>query len=175
MGGDLGFVGDSWWRGPGGRSFLFQTRTYETYAARQDPNHFVAFLLLLPLALLAAAAPFGATILGGVAIAQIKRSRGRIYGLPLAAADLLLYPMLLLAALVLVTALFVGTAIVQAMDLSCYPPTVFAVCVLATLVVCFLLPGPRGGASVRWRRVPRIFAGKMPRTTRRPARTRQRS
>jgi hypothetical protein len=63
---------------------------------------FALFLLLALLALLPAAAPVGTTILGGMAIAQIKRSRGRIYGLPLAAADLLFYPMLLLDGIILV-------------------------------------------------------------------------
>jgi len=93
-------------------AFLIQTRTYETFAARKDLNYGVTFLLLLPLALLAAAAPFGTTILGGVAIAQIKRSRGRIYGLPLAEADLLLYPMLLLLLAVLVFPVLMATLVV---------------------------------------------------------------
>ena len=43
-----------------------------------------------------AAAPFGATILGAVAIGQIRRSAGKLYGLPLAVFDALLFPLLLL-------------------------------------------------------------------------------
>lgn len=49
-------------------------------------------ITLLPLGALA---PFGTTILGAVAIAQIRRSGGRLYGLGLAAADTLLFPLLL--------------------------------------------------------------------------------
>jgi len=50
---------------------------------------------------LGAAAPFATTILGAVAIAQIRRSQGRLYGLPLAVADVLLFPLLLLDLLIL--------------------------------------------------------------------------
>ncbi len=48
---------------------------------------------LLPLGL---AAPLGTTICGGVAIAQIRHARDRLYGLGLAVFDLLLYPLLVL-------------------------------------------------------------------------------
>jgi serine/threonine protein kinase len=46
---------------------------------------------LLPLGL---TAPFGTTILGGIAISQIKHSRGGLYGLGLAVVDALLFPLL---------------------------------------------------------------------------------
>ena len=55
--------------------------------------------LLIPLGgatLLGLAAPFGTTILGCVAIGQIRRSEGKLYGLPLAVADAVLFPLLLL-------------------------------------------------------------------------------
>ncbi|MBE0541236.1 MAG: protein kinase [Verrucomicrobia bacterium] len=48
---------------------------------------------LLPLGL---TAPFGTTILGAVAISQIRHSRGRLYGLGLAVFDVLLFPLLAL-------------------------------------------------------------------------------
>jgi hypothetical protein len=48
---------------------------------------------LLPLGL---TAPLGTTICGGVALAQIRHSRGHLYGLGLAVFDLLLYPLLVL-------------------------------------------------------------------------------
>ncbi len=51
----------------------------------------VLMFTLLPLGLLA---PFGTTILGTVAISQIRHSAGRIYGLPLALCDALLFPLL---------------------------------------------------------------------------------
>jgi len=47
---------------------------------------------LLPLGI---AAPFGTTILGGIALAQIRHSAGRLYGLGLALFDTLLFPLLL--------------------------------------------------------------------------------
>ncbi len=52
--------------------------------------------------LIGVAAPFVTTILGFVAIGQIRRSVGKLYGLPLAAFDALLFPLLLLDGLVLV-------------------------------------------------------------------------
>ncbi len=59
-------------------------------------------LVAVPLALLGLTAPFGTTILGVVAIGQIKRSKGRLYGMPLAVFDALLFPLLLLDAIILV-------------------------------------------------------------------------
>jgi tRNA A-37 threonylcarbamoyl transferase component Bud32 len=53
---------------------------------------------LLPLGL---TAPFGTTILGTVAISQIRQSRGRLYGLGLAVFDALFFPLLLLDALII--------------------------------------------------------------------------
>ncbi|MBI5760636.1 MAG: serine/threonine protein kinase [Planctomycetales bacterium] len=50
---------------------------------------------VLPLGVLA---PFGTTILGAVGIAKIKRSEGKLYGLRLAQADALLFPLLVLGA-----------------------------------------------------------------------------
>ena len=47
----------------------------------------------LPLGL---TSPFGTTILGGIAISQIKHSQGRLYGLGLAVFDALLFPLLAL-------------------------------------------------------------------------------
>jgi len=57
-------------------------------------------IVLFPLLILGVSAPFGATILGLVAINQIRRSSGRLYGMPLAIFDTLLYPLLLLDVLI---------------------------------------------------------------------------
>ncbi|MGB7158600.1 MAG: serine/threonine-protein kinase, partial [Tepidisphaeraceae bacterium] len=57
-------------------------------------------LAMFPLLAIAFTAPFGATILGLVAINQIRQSRGRLYGMPLALFDTLLYPLLLLDTLI---------------------------------------------------------------------------
>jgi hypothetical protein len=51
---------------------------------------------VIPLGVLA---PFGTTILGAVALGRIKRSDGKLYGLRLAQADVLIFPLLALAAL----------------------------------------------------------------------------
>lgn len=53
----------------------------------------VLIVTLFPLGL---TAPFGTTILGVLATNDIRRSRGRLTGMPLALADSLLYPLLLL-------------------------------------------------------------------------------
>ena len=56
-------------------------------------------LLLVLLGLLVATAPFGTTILGWVAVTQIRRSAGKLHGLWLAVLDGLLFPLLVLDAL----------------------------------------------------------------------------
>lgn len=62
----------------------------------------VLSLTLLPLG---AAAPFGTTILGWVAISQIRHSCSRLYALGLAVFDALAYPLLVSDALILAPAL----------------------------------------------------------------------
>jgi hypothetical protein len=59
-----------------------------------------AQLALFPLLAVAFTAPFGTTILGLVAISQIRQSVGRLYGMPLAIFDTLVFPLLLLDALI---------------------------------------------------------------------------
>ena len=59
-----------------------------------------AQLALFPLLAVAFTAPFGATILGIIAISQIRQSVGRLYGMPLAIFDTLVFPLLLLDALI---------------------------------------------------------------------------
>ena len=66
-----------------------------------------AFVILIPIALIAVSALFGTTILGAVGIGQIKRSGGRLYGLRLAAVDALFFPLLLLG-LAVFSLLFLG-------------------------------------------------------------------
>ena len=63
-------------------------------------------LLSLTVLPLGVTAPFGTTILGGIAISQIRHSRGRLYGLGLAVFDALLFPLLALDALILSAVLF---------------------------------------------------------------------
>ena len=50
--------------------------------------------------ILGLAAPFGTTILGWIAVSQIRRSAGKIYGLGLAVFDGLLFPLFALTGLI---------------------------------------------------------------------------
>jgi len=55
-------------------------------------------LMMLLVVIFGIAAPFGTTILGWVAVSQIRRSAGKIYGMGLAVVDGLLLPLLVLDA-----------------------------------------------------------------------------
>jgi tRNA A-37 threonylcarbamoyl transferase component Bud32 len=60
----------------------------------QPPMAFTIFMAVL--LFIGAGAPIGTTILGALSMNNIKRSAGKLYGLPLAFADVALFPMLLL-------------------------------------------------------------------------------
>ncbi len=53
-------------------------------------------ILMIALIAVGFSAPFGTTICGLVSLSQIRRSNGRLYGLPLALFDALLFPLLVL-------------------------------------------------------------------------------
>jgi predicted Ser/Thr protein kinase len=57
-------------------------------------------MLIVALAVLGLSAPFGTTILGAVALSQIRHSAGRLTGLTLALADVLLFPLVVLDGLI---------------------------------------------------------------------------
>lgn len=63
----------------------------------------ICFFGILPLLI----APFGATALGWIAVGRIRHSAGRVYGLGLALFDGLVFPLLLLDALIIGVVLFV--------------------------------------------------------------------
>ncbi len=92
--------------------------------------------------IVAATAGLGSTLLGGIAVAQIKRSAGKLYGLPLAAIVLLAHPLI---------AVFVGIALPVSLALhSLLPLQLAAVAVpssMLALAVCFVI-----GFAV-WRKV----------------------
>jgi hypothetical protein len=71
----------------------------------------VARGMVFPVLALAVSAPIGATILGIIAISQIRRSNGALYGMPLAVADALLLPLLVIDGLIVafVVGLFLAT------------------------------------------------------------------
>lgn len=74
----------------------FQTTGVEGPSS-PPPRPSIWLLILIGVAtLLGLAAPFATTILGCVAIGQIRRSDGKLYGLPLAVVDAMLFPLLLL-------------------------------------------------------------------------------
>ncbi len=58
--------------------------------------------IMVPMIILGVAGPFGTTILGWFAASQIRRSAGRIYGLQLAVFDGLVYPLMLMSAIIAV-------------------------------------------------------------------------
>ena len=59
----------------------------------------MSLFIVLPLGLIAVSSGLGMTICGIMAIVQIRRSAGKIYGMPLALFDVLLYPLLTLGLL----------------------------------------------------------------------------
>ena len=68
------------------------------HAASARLYSWLIVVALLPFVLLGITAPFGTTILGWIAIGQIRRSAGRIYGLGLAVFDALVFPLVVLDA-----------------------------------------------------------------------------
>ena len=76
-------------------SFAILFMPFTVQGAYDGPSPLEIFLrfTLLPLGL---AAPFVTTILGWIAVSQIRRSAGKIYGLGLAVFDSLLFPLLAL-------------------------------------------------------------------------------
>ena len=72
---------------------------------------FVFFIFVFP----AFVAPFGATLLGWIAVSQIRRSAGKLYGLWLAVFDGLLFPLLVLDFLIWAALIAIGRILVQEM------------------------------------------------------------
>jgi len=62
--------------------------------------------LAVAVSIVVLAAPFCTTILGLVAISEIRRSKGKLYGLPLAVADALLFPLLVFDGLIFTAVYF---------------------------------------------------------------------
>jgi len=82
--------------GPSARRTEVDARR-DTSSFRPDWWQWVLVLTVLPLGL---TAPFGTTILGLMSISDIRHSNGRVIGMPLALADALGYPLLILDALI---------------------------------------------------------------------------
>jgi predicted Ser/Thr protein kinase len=69
--------------------------------------------LLIPALILGVAGPFGTTILGWVAVSQIRRSDGRIHGLQLALFDGLVFPLMTLGAVIAMAAVALAKMLVD--------------------------------------------------------------
>ncbi len=81
---------------------------------RPSPNPaWWQLLLLIPALIMGVAGPFGTTILGWVAVAQIRRSAGRILGLQLALFDGLVFPLITLGAIVAVAVVALAKMFVE--------------------------------------------------------------
>ncbi|MDQ3623372.1 MAG: hypothetical protein M3463_12915 [Verrucomicrobiota bacterium] len=82
--------------------FYLSLGSYDVSGGASNPNPTPVRLLffLSPILLPAVTAPFGTTILGLMAVSQIRRSAGRLYGLGLAWFDALLFPLLALDGLI---------------------------------------------------------------------------
>lgn len=118
--------------------FIGLNRVWNGTAAPTDLLHDqppLAFSLFMgALLAIGSGAPIGATIFGAIAIGQIRRSNGKIYGLRLAFADLMFYPLVVLGVIT-----FFGTAILWSMLRLDTPNASHAPVpeILAALAVCF--------------------------------------
>lgn len=88
--------------------------------------------LALPLGL---SAPFGTTILGMVAIGDIRHSGGRLYGLPLAVADALFFPLFFLDGLLLWIAVMLAQVLGETLPWTSVPSWFFVVLAVPPLLV----------------------------------------
>ncbi len=79
----------------------------------QPPVAFTVFMAVL--LFIGMGAPIGTTILGAISMSNIKKSGGKLYGLPLAFADTVLFPMLLLHGAM---AVMLGLLIVSIMKIA---------------------------------------------------------
>ena len=91
---------------------------------------------LLPLGL---TAPFGTTILGWVAVSQIRRSAGKLYGMGLAVFDGLIFPLLVLDGVIFGLLWWAVRTMIQALGYGPAAEPKFAVVLFLTLLVAIPL------------------------------------
>ena len=99
------------------------------------------FPLLSPILILLLATPIGVPILGYVALNQIRRSAGRLYGLGLALFDLLAFPLLALDAAIAGLGIFAARASASYWSSAAgtYGDLVGVVAVLLIVVACVVI------------------------------------
>lgn len=123
--------------------FLGLSRVWNGTALPTDLIHTsppVVFTIFMGVLLaLGAGAPIGTTVYGAVAISHIRRSRGKIVGLPLAVADVCLFPLLLLDYLIL---MFVAVVVMVIMFMAFPkgPPGNFAFGLPTMLTLAITVP-----------------------------------
>ncbi len=126
------------------QSTLAERETQPVAEPADDGPQWWQWVLIFTLLPLGATAPFGTTILGAVSVSEIRHSRERLIGLPLALADVLLFPLLLLDALICF-ACYTPAATNRFIDE--FVPIAIIVGLLISVVVDFLI------VRWAWRRV----------------------
>ena len=106
-----------------------------------------------------ATAPFGSTILGWIAVSQIRRSAGKLYGLGLALFDGLLFPLLALNGLIIWIGNIVGDALAPTLMPNLGKEGFTAIMVTLMALVCGAITVP----IIRkvWRAVNKPMGGEM--------------
>lgn len=74
---------------------------------------FWQLVILIPALILGVAGPFGTTILGWLAVSQIRRSAGRVHGLQLALFDGLVFPLMALGTIIAVSCVALAKMLVD--------------------------------------------------------------
>ncbi|MHA3772617.1 serine/threonine-protein kinase [Verrucomicrobiota bacterium sgz303538] len=95
----------------------FVTAVTVTPAGQRPPGIGPVEILLITFLLIPGlTAPFGTTILGSIALSQIRRSEGRLHGFGLAVFDVLLFPLLVLDAVIAICGTLVYKAVSPALN-----------------------------------------------------------
>ena len=122
--------------------FIGLNRVWNGTALPTDVIHseppLVFSIFMGALLVIGAGAPIGTTIYGGIAIGHIKRSGGKIIGLPLAVADVLFFPLLVLSGIIAALVAQVGYSMAPHPN-AAVVTSAGAFGVLVALVVCFFV------------------------------------
>jgi len=113
-----------------------------------NPIYYVVLVIDLLLSLVGMPAPFGTTILGWVAVSQIRRSAGKLYGMWLAVFDGLFFPLLLLDGIIV-------DALTKAFQLFHIAPSSLIFWGVSALIDFFIV-------RAVWRAVNKSSAGILP-------------
>jgi hypothetical protein len=107
-------------------------------------------MLMGVISILGATAPLGATILGALAIGHIKRSGGRIIGLPLAVADVLFFPLFFLGCAVF--------ALTHALQIAFWTKAHMGYVYRAGILIDSIAPSPAGRPDMIFLILDTLFA-----------------